>query len=50
MTTGLDNGLRAADAPRWDIAEMVRQQEELYLRLAREAGLPAAGRAARSVA
>ncbi len=40
----------AADAPRWDIAEMVRQQEALYLRLAREAGLPAAGPAARSAA
>jgi hypothetical protein len=40
----------AAAAPRWDIAEMVRQQEELYLRLARQAGLPAAGRAAERVA
>jgi glycosyltransferase involved in cell wall biosynthesis len=36
----------AGDAPRWDIAEMVQQQEALYLRLARQAGLPAAGRAA----
>lgn len=40
----------AADAPRWDIAEMVRQQEELYLRLARQAGLPAPGRAAERIA
>jgi glycosyltransferase involved in cell wall biosynthesis len=40
----------AADAPRWDVAEMVRQQERLYLRLAREAGLPAPGRPAGRVA
>jgi glycosyltransferase involved in cell wall biosynthesis len=33
----------AAAAPRWDISEMVRRQEQLYLRLAREAGLPAPG-------